>query len=259
MSAAQQTAISQVFPDRILVRGYSLVELAQARAFGDVVYLLLQGELPTGQEGRLIEVMLAMMVEHSINAPSVHAARTVASAGSPLQTAVAAGVSAIGEFHGGAGGACARLLQEAVAAAPPEADLRAVAREIVADFRRRKQRLPGFGHRFHNPDPRAEALLALAQRWGVAGCHTALAQALVQALQEATGRSLPLNIDGAVAALISDMGFHWRMGKGLFLLARTAGLLAHVQEEMTTGKPFGFVPKTPVTYMGQPERPLPPT
>ena len=173
--------------------------------------------------------------------------------GSPVQTALAAGISAIGEHHGGAGEACARLLQEAVSAAPTEADLDAVARGIVTSARQRGERLPGFGHRFHDPDPRAVYLLALAQELGIAGRHTALAQALVRVLHAETGRSLPLNVDGALAALISDMGFDWRLGKGFFIVARTAGLLAHVHEEMTTGKPLKFAPVADVRYTGPAE------
>lgn len=253
-SCVVKTAISQVYPDRILVRGYNLVDVAEARSFGDVVYLLLRGELPPGQEGRLIEVMLSMMVEHSINAPSIHAARTVAACGSPVQSAMAAGVSAIGDYHGGAGEACARLLQQVLVAAPADADLDALAVRMVDEARQAGRRLPGFGHRFHNPDPRAVRLLALAEAWEIAGRHTALALALVAALQERMGRSLPLNIDGALAALISDMGFDWRLGKGFFIIARTAGLLAHVHEEMTTGKPFGFPPRAKVAYVGVGER-----
>ena len=253
MAYTLETGISQVFPDRILVRGHNVVDLAQNHSFGDVLYLLLRGKLPPGQEGRLMEAMLVLMAEHSINAPSIHAARTVASCGSPVQTALAAGISAIGEHHGGAGEACARLLQEAVSAAPTEADLDAVARGIVTSARQRGERLPGFGHRFHDPDPRAVYLLALAQELGIAGRHTALAQTLVRVLHAETGRGLPLNVDGALAALISDMGFDWRLGKGFFIVARTAGLLAHVHEEMTTGKPLKFAPVADVRYTGPPE------
>jgi len=252
-----KTAISQVHPDRILARGYNLVDVAEHYSFGDVVYLLLRGELPLGKEGRLIEVMLSMMVEHSINAPSTHTARTVAAAGSPVQTAMAAGVSAVGDYHGGAGEACAHILQDAWSAAPPDLTPEEMARLIVADLRAQGKRLPGFGHRFHDPDPRAVRLLALAEEWRIAGRHTELARALVTELKESAGRNLPLNIDGALAALISDMGFDWRLGKGFFIIARTVGLLAHVHEEMTTGKPFGFPPRSPVAYDGPAERPLP--
>jgi citrate synthase len=249
-----KTAISQIEPDRILVRGHSVVDLAANCSFGETLYLLLRGELPAGQEGRLIEAMLVIMSEHSINAPSTHAARTVASCGTPLQTAMAAGISAIGEHHGGAGEACARILQEGLAGVtdPTAERLAQVAAQIVAEARSRGERLPGFGHRFHDPDPRAVYMLHLAEELGIAGKHTALAQSLVTALQQGAGRSLPLNVDGALAALISDMGFDWRLGKGFFIIARTAGLLAHVHEEMTTGKPLQFAPKATIDYIGPP-------
>lgn len=253
MAYTLETGISQVFPDRILVRGHNVVALAKDHSFGDMVYLLLRGELPPGPEGRLIEAMLVLMAEHSINAPSIHTARTVASCGSPVQTSIAAGISAIGEHHGGAGEACARILQDAITGAPLNADSDTLARQIVADARQRGERLPGFGHRFHDPDPRAVYLLELAAELGIAGPHTMLAQALVRVLHAETGRSLPLNIDGALAALISDMGFDWRLGKGFFIVARTAGLLAHIHEEMTTGKPLRFAPVAEVRYTGPPE------
>jgi len=100
-------------------------------------------------------------------------------------------------------------------------------------------------------------LLSLADEWGISGTHVALAQAIVVALQAATGRSLPMNVDGALAALISDMGIGWRYGKALFIIARTAGLAAHVHEETTTGKPFKFFAPTDAEYVGPPERPVP--
>ena len=256
MAGRVRSAISQLYPDRILVRGYDLVELVGTHTFGDVVYLLMSGELPGGQEGRLVEAILVSCAEHSINAPSTHAARTVANCGVPVQSAIAAGVSAVGEYHGGAGEACARMLQEAIRArpgTPPEV----LAGEIVADFRRGGQRVPGFGHRFHDPDPRAVRLLSLADEWGISGQHVALARAMVGALRAATGRSLPMNVDGALGALISDMGIDWRYGKALFLLGRTAGLAAHVHEEMTTGRPFKFFGPVEVEYVGPPERPVP--
>lgn len=252
MNNSISTAISQVYPDRILVRGYNLVELATTHSFGDVVYLLLTGELPRGREGQLIETMLILCAEHSINAPSVHAARTVASCGVPMQTAIAAGVSAVGEHHGGAGEQCAKILQEAILE-NPEMSFDALAEKIVRDFQARGERLPGFGHRFHNPDPRAERLLALADEWVISSAHVALARAIVNVLR-ASGRALPLNVDGALAALISDMNMDWRYGKAIFIIGRSAGLAAHVHEEMTTGKPLKFIPPREIEYVGAAER-----
>ena len=118
-----------------------------------MVYLLLRGELPPAGEGQLLEAMLVVMAEHSINAPSTHTARTVANCGSPLQTAVAAGISAIGEHHGGAGEQCAELLQEGVRLAAEPFDAAAVARLIVERAATDGRRLPGYGHRMHDPDP----------------------------------------------------------------------------------------------------------
>ena len=111
MSDFWKTSISQVRPNEILVRGYPIEELTSRRSFGDIVYLLLTGELPVGNEGRLVEAILVACCEHSLASPSVDAVRFVASSGVPLQTAVAAGVSGIGEVHGGAIEPCARLVK----------------------------------------------------------------------------------------------------------------------------------------------------
>ena len=251
-----ETTIAQLYPDRILMRGYNLSEMAGRYSFGDTVYLLVMGDLPPGREGDLLEAMMVISAVHGIDSPSTHTARAVANCGVPLQTAVAAGVSAIGEHHGGAGEACARLLQEAVAAHPdmPPDEL---ARQIVVQARAEKRRLPGFGHRFHDPDPRAERLFFLADKWQLNGRYTALALAIVAALRDTAGRSLPMNVDGAIAALISDMGMNWHYGKALFILGRTAGLVTHVQEELDTGKPFRFASKVDAQYVGIGERPLP--
>ncbi len=251
-----QTNIAELHPDRILLHGYNLVEMGGRYSFGDTIYLLLMGELPPNREGDLLEAMLVLTAVHGINSPSTHTVRAVANCGVPLQTAVAAGVSAIGDNHGGAGEACARILQEAVAA-QPDALPEELARQIVAEARIDKQRLPGFGHRFHNPDPRADRLILLANEWKIGGKYLALVQAIVTELHKATGRSLPLNVDGALAALISDMGMDWRVGKAVFILGRTAGFIAHAQEELTTGKPFQFIKSVDVDYVGVGERPLP--
>ncbi len=250
------TAIADLHADRILLHGYSLAEMGGRYSFGDTFYLLMMGDLPKGHEGELLEAMLVLTSVHGINSPSTHTARAVANCGVPLQTAVAAGVSAIGDTHGGAGEACARLLQDAMASREG-ASIEAMASAIVASARAEKRRLPGFGHRFHNPDPRAERLLALARGWDISGDFTRLAEAIVDELRRTTGKSLPLNVDGALAALISDMGMNWRMGKAVFLLGRTAGLIAHATEELATGKPFQFIRSVDVDYAGRDERELP--
>src|SRR5512140_708462 len=212
-----KTNISQVFADRILVRGYNIVDLAGCISFGEMIYLLMTGELPQGQEGRLIEAMLIVACEHGVEAPSAFVARAVANCGVPVQSAIAAGISACGENHGGAGEAFARILCDALAAAAPGASLEEIAAQVVAQFRQSGKRIPGVGHRKHDPDPRAVRLLALAKGWGLAGRHTALAEAIVDSLAAASGTRRGLNVDGALACLLADIGVNWHYAKALFV------------------------------------------
>lgn len=248
-----KSSISEVFPDRIIVKGYSLVELAGRVSFGDLVYLLMAGKLPGGNEGALVEAMLILSADHGVEAPSAFVARAVANCGVPVQSAIAAGVSACGENHGGAGEAFAKLLADALAAHPGE-EIPAVARTVVAESRTRGKRIPGLGHRHHDPDPRAQKLLALARDWNLSGRHTALALAIVDTLAETGKRRLPLNVDGALACLLLDIGVSWHYAKALFIIGRTAGLSAHVIEELETGKPFQFIPEVEVEYTGPEEK-----
>ena len=245
-----------MFPGKLLIRGYNVADLLGEYSFGDTVYLLMTGDLPEGHEGELLEAMLVSSVDHGLTPPSTHTARAVANCGVPVQAAIAAGVTAIGEYHGGAGEACARILQEAVAG-NPDAAPEEIAGGIVRSYRERRERVPGFGHRFHNPDPRAEKLLALADGWKVSGKHVAVARAISSKLTEAAGKPLPMNVDGAIAALISDMGIDWRYGKVVFILSRVAGMAAHVHEEILTGKPFRFIAPVDAEYVGPAERPVP--
>ncbi len=256
MKKTYKTSISNVYPDRIIVRGYRVSELIGKRSFGDIVYLLATGDLPAKNEGKMVDAILVACAEHSINAPSIHAARTVASCGVPVQEAISVGVSAIGENHGGAGEACARILQNAVLE-NSKTSIDKLAADLVADYCEKKERFPGFGHRLHRSvDPRAGKLLNLAKEWEITGKHIALVEAIEIELEKATGRQLPLNVDGALAAIISDMGINWRCGKTIFIIARSAGLAAHVVEEMEKGKPLAFAEKRDIEYLGPKERGL---
>jgi len=243
-----KTAITRIAPGEIDLRGHALVDLMGNHSFSEVVFLLLSGRLPDPKEARLLDAVLVSCVDHGVNAPSAFVARTVASCGSPVQTAIAAGISAVGEHHGGAGEACARLLQGAVARVG-EAGLEAGAQEIVQTYRSIDERLPGFGHRVHNPDPRAERLFALAQELGLWGLHSRLLIAIQAAWLDAVGKTLPVNVDGAIAGILSDLGFDWRLGKSFFIIARSAGLAAHVHEQITTGKPLQFAPAVEVEFL----------
>ena len=242
-----RTAIGRVRPNEILVRGHDLVELIGRHPFGDVVYLLLSGDLPGGNEGRLMDAILVSAAEHSVVAPSVAAARYVASTGVPLQAAVAAGTLGFGDHHGGAVDVAARVLLDAKETGKPSAE---AALEVCRGLRQEGRRLPGFGHVVHDRDPRAGRLFEVAEELGFHGEWCALALAFEAATDEAFGRRLAMNVDGAMAALLLELGLDWRLGKAFYVIARAPGLVAHVFEEQTRERPYRDVGWENVEYDG---------
>ncbi len=243
------TGITKTGAGELRVRGYEITEMIRELSFARAVYLILKGELPGEAEARMMEGLLVSSIDHGITPPSNLAARTVMSGGNSLNSAVAAGVMTIGDSHGGAIEQCARILQEAVRSGEDAAAL-------VARFREERKRIPGYGHRIHARDPRTTALLALAGECGFSGPHIRLATCLMEELEKQGTRKLPLNVDGAIAAVISEMGFDWRLGKGFFIIARTPGLVAHVFEEWSTQKPMRRLGPLGGEYNGPPDREL---
>ncbi len=252
------TGITTVKPNHIITRGYRQEDLIGNVPFSHNVFLILKGRMPTRNEGKIMDAILTSTIDHGITPPSARAARTVASAGVPLPTAVAAGILAIGDVHGGAIEKGALLLQEGVKRAGDEGlAISEVAKQIVANSRENKKRLPGFGHRVHTADPRTTKLFAIADELEIAGPHVELSRAIELELREQTGRNLPINVDGAIAAIISDMGFDYRLGKAFFLMGRTAGLVAQAYEEMTRERPMRKMYTSEHDYDGPEERDLP--
>jgi len=239
-----KTSLSAVEKNKILIRGYRVQDLMEHCSFGDVIYLTFTGDLPAGRQGQIIEMILTSSTDHSFLAPSIDATRFVASCGVPLQAAVAAGVIALGDHHGGAIEQCAKLLQDSVRAAT-------TAMEVVRDFRRRKLRVPGVGHPWHTEDPRTMKLIAKAREWNIAGPHLQLAESIAAAV------NLPLNIDGVISGIISDIGISWQYGRAFFILPRVVGLAAHTVEEITRERPFRAIDLKDVAYDGPPERDVP--
>ncbi len=244
------TKITKTGAGELRVRGYDITQMIGKLSFAQIVFLILKGELPTEAEARMIEGMLVSSIDHGITPPSNLAARTVMSGGNSLNTAVAAGIMTIGDSHGGAIEQCARILQAAVSAGKD-------APTVVEEAKAAKLRIPGFGHRIHARDPRTEALFALADECGFTGPHIKLARGIMEELERGTDKKLPVNVDGAIAAIISEMGFDWRLGKGFFIIARTPGLVAHVFEEWTTQKPMRKLGPLGGVYDGAPDRDLP--
>jgi citrate synthase len=244
MTKFWKTSLSEVSKNKVLIRGYRIEDLMKHCSFGDMIFLSFTGDLPTGNEGRILESIVVSSTEHSVMAPSINATRFVASGGVPLQASVAAGLIALGDHHGGAVENCARLLQASVPDGPSAA-------EIVTDYRSRRERVPGFGHPWHDQDPRTLQLVRQAREWGLAGLHLELGNQISVELQQ------PMNIDGAISGIISDIGIDWKYGKAFFLISRSVGLAAHHVEETTQERPFRAVDPDDVEYDGPAERGIP--
>jgi citryl-CoA lyase len=253
-----KTAISRVEPNKIVVRGYNLMDLIGKYSYADLTYLLWRGELPSVDHSRMMDAILTVCLEHSLNAPSVDATRFVASSGVPLQAAVSAGIAAIGEWHGGAIEQAAKILQEAVTRMKDtRMSMDKMAEAILIEHRDQKQKIPGYGHPTHTLDPRTEKLLEVAELSGLQGPHVKLAQAIESLTGKFFRKHLILNVDGCIAAIISDMGFDWRLGRGFFIVSRTPGLIAHAYEQMYYDRPYKAPNWSEIVYTGPPERESP--
>lgn len=246
-----KTAITDIGPGKIRVRGYSITDIMEKLSYAETVYLILKGELPSKAEAALMNAILVSSIDHGASPPSVLGTRTVVSGGNSLNAAIAGGVLTIGDTHGGAIEQSAKILQEL---ATKGDDLDRIASELVDWLKEQKMRMPGFGHRLHNVDPRTGKLFEIAERHGYKGKHIELCKAIEKALAEKLGKKLPINVDGAIAAVISDMGFDWRLGKGFFIISRVPGLLAHAYEEMTRERPMRKLGPPPFEYDGPGER-----
>jgi len=253
MSETWKTSITDIGPGKIRVKGYAITDIMENLSYAESVYLILKGELPSKAEAALMNAILVSSIDHGASPPSVLGTRTVMSGGNSLNASLAGGVLVIGDTHGGAIEQAARIMQEWTAkSVGKSAD--EVAGELVVWLKESKLRMPGFGHRLHKVDPRTAKLFDIASRHGYSGKHIELCRAIEKTLAEKLGKQLPINIDGAIAAVISDMGFDWRLGKGFFIISRMPGLLAHAYEEMTREKPMRKLGPMPYEYDGPNER-----
>ena len=244
-----RTAIVDARDGHIRIQGYDLLPLMSERTFTDTIFLLHQGRLPSRAERALLDAILIGVADHGPGAPSCATARLALSGNrQSLSAAVAAGLLAVGDDHGGAGLGCMEQIAEGVALAKSQQlTLDEAAERIVADARGRGKRLPGFGHRVHATDPRTGLLFDMAERGGIAADGVAFVRAMAKAIAAAV-KPLPINIDGALAAVLHDMGFTPAFGRFAFLIGRVAGLTAEVAEELTREKPMRI--RIPVAYDG---------
>jgi citrate synthase len=225
--------ISRAYPDRVEVRGRDLAgDLMGRLSFTEYFHLLVTGREPNEEQRFFLDLLLVAIAEHGLMPTNVAARMTLAADPGSLQGAVAAGILGAGPVVLGTSEECARLLEEMVASGREPSE---VARSIHAAG----GKVPGFGHPLHRPvDPRAERILELADARGVSGRHVGLARSLRDAVAEEWGRPLPMNVAMPIAAVMLDLGFPSAAVKAVPILARTAGLLAHLAEERE--RPLGF-------------------
>ncbi|HWM11515.1 MAG TPA: citryl-CoA lyase [Solirubrobacteraceae bacterium] len=224
--------ISQAYPDRVEVRGRDLTgELMGGLSFTEYFHLLLTGSEPTEDQAFFLDVLLVAIAEHGMMPTNVAARMTLAADPGSLQGAVAAGILGCGPVVLGTSADCARLLEQANGGADPA--------ELLQAIKAGGGRAPGFGHPVHRPlDPRAERILELADQRGVSGPYVALARTFRDAAANVWGRPLTMNVSMPIAAVMLDLGFPAATVKAVPILARTAGLLAHLAEEQQ--EPIGF-------------------
>jgi citrate synthase len=257
------TDIIDISPGEIAVRGYPIEELIGSAGFADMVYLLLRGELPERPQAELLEAAMVASVDHGPQAPAIAISRMAATCGLPVNGAMASAINALDDIHGGAGQQCMELYREIAAAAGDDDPARAA--DAVLQRRREAgtRYVPGFGHRFHPVDPRTSRLFALldaARSAGVVeGRFIRIGRAVETALGAGRARPVPMNIDGITAVIYCELGFPPELGRGIFILSRALGILAHAWEEMRQGGRLkGPMPRDiPYRYTGPPRRAVP--
>ena len=255
-----QSSLTEIAPNKILIRGYPVDEMMGRLGFAEAVYLLLMGELPTPAIGRMLNAVLVSSLDHGVMPPSTLAARNVATSGAPLKDCVAAGILAFGPHHGGDIESCMRFLDGGLTLMRNGASLQEAAEKIVVECTRDQVVPPGFGHRFHTRDPRASRLFQMALELELEGEHVRLLRVVERALderKEAYGRALPVNVDGAIAAICADLGFAYDLGNAIFLISRLPGLIAHAHEERARQDPMRQIDPKDHDYDGSRERRLP--
>jgi citrate synthase len=234
------TEISQAYPDRVEVRGRDLAGLIGSLSFTQYFFLLLTGREASPDERFFLDAVLVAIAEHGMMPTNVAARMTLAADPGSLQGAVAAGILGCGPVILGTAEACARLLVDAQVRVAGGASADSVAQQVAESIFAAGERIPGFGHPVHHPiDPRAERLLELADERGVSADHVSMARLIREQVSGVWGKPLTMNVSMPIAAVMLDLGFPASAVKVIPILARTAGLLAHLAEEQRN--PVGFL------------------
>ncbi|AZV20145.1 MULTISPECIES: citryl-CoA lyase [unclassified Mesorhizobium] len=259
-----QTDIIEMRPGVIRLRGYEIQDLIGRVSFPAVIWLMLRGELPGEDQAELLGIALGAAVDHGPQAPSIAIARMAATCGVGINSAMASAINVLGDVHGGAGEQALSFYGDIAVAIDAGMTLNeAVSTRLDRFFAEEKGYVPGLGHRFHPVDPRAPRLLELtrefAARGAVNGRFADIAEAIEADVARRKRKKIPLNIDGATAVIYGELGFPPALTRGLFVLSRSVGILAHAWEQSQQAeRNKGPLPREWLwTYTGTPVRPFP--
>jgi citrate synthase len=251
------TDIIDIHPGRVVIRGEPIETLLGTLSFVEMIWLMLRGSRPGAAQARLLEMALVASVDHGPHAPSIAIARMSATCGVELNSAMASAIGVLGDVHGGAGQQCMELFGQIRNEPGSDSDLSGAVDAVLARFVEVHGKIvPGYGHRFHPVDPRSEPLMsavrAAAAAGTVSGRYEAIGREVEAGIRRRTGKPIPMNIDGATAVIFSELGFEPPLGRGLFILSRAVGILAHAWEQMQQGgRNKGPMPREiPFTYTG---------
>ena len=263
-SAWWKTDIIDIHPGEIAMRGYPIQDLIGKVSFPQMIWLMLRGDLPNSGQAALLEAALVAAVDHGPQAPSISISRMAVTCGVELNNAMASSINVLAGIHGGAGQQCMEIYFDIDRRMSAGADLdAAVEAALDAYIAENGKVIPGFGHRFHPIDPRAVKLLAMveeaAESGVVSGKFAKIGRKVEAVLAARKGKGIPMNIDGVTAVIYAELGFAAELGRGLFILSRSVGILAHAWEQSQQGGRIKgpMPPSIPYTYTGHPLRKVP--
>ncbi|PSH68941.1 citryl-CoA lyase [Phyllobacterium brassicacearum] len=230
------TDIIEMRPGLIRLRGYAIEDLIGRISFPAMIWLMLRGELPDERQAELLGIALSAAIDHGPQAPSIAIARMAATCGVGINSAMASAINVLGDVHGGAGEQALGFFGEIAVSMDFGRSLEKAADErLDRYFKDEGGYVPGLGHRFHPVDPRAPRLIELVRRFAkdgvVNGRFADIAEAVEANVAKRKGKRIPLNIDGATAVVYGELGFPPPLTRGLFVLSRSVGILAHAWEQ----------------------------
>ena len=237
MAEKWKTEITNIEPNKIMLRGYPIDELMGKISFPQAVYLALKGEMPSKEIGNIMEAILVSSIDHGVTPPSALATLNAASTGAPINACLASGILSINRFHGGAIEDCMGHILDAIKIKEiKNINNDKAALILIKEAKENKIRLAGFGHRIHTKDPRKAKLFSIVKENGAWGKYCDMIESIEDALEKNSGKNLPINVDGAIGAVLLELGFDKETANAFFIMARIPGLLAHVIEEKSTQK-----------------------